>query len=81
MDEFRTHEHAMALAGLFQAVTLVQQVAREGRADAEPFESSISSLFRIDAEKCICCGKCAKECPVDCISGKTGKALMSYIGK
>ena len=50
MDEFRTHEHAMALAGLFQAVTLVQQVAREGSADAEPFESSIGSLFRIDAE-------------------------------
>lgn len=50
MDEFRTHEHAMALAGLFQAVTLVQQVAREGNADAEPFESSIGSLFRIDAE-------------------------------
>ncbi len=50
MDEFRTHEHAMALAGLFQAVALVQQVAREGNADAEPFESSISSIFRIDAD-------------------------------
>jgi len=50
LDEFRTHEHAMALAGLFQAVTLVQQVAREGNADAEPFESSITSIFRIDAE-------------------------------
>ena len=50
MDEFRTHEHAMALAGLFQAVTLVQQVAREGSADAAPFESSITSIFRIDAE-------------------------------
>ena len=50
MDEFRTHEHAMALAGLFQAVTLVQQVAREGSADAGPFESSITSILRIDAE-------------------------------
>ena len=50
MDEFRTHEHAMALAGLFQAVTLVQQVAREGSADAAPFESSIASIFRIDAD-------------------------------
>jgi CII-binding regulator of phage lambda lysogenization HflD len=37
LDEFRTHEHAMALAGLFQAVSLVQQVAREG-------------IFRIDAD-------------------------------
>jgi high frequency lysogenization protein len=50
VDEFRTHEHAMALAGLFQAVTLVQQVAQQGSADAEPFESSISSILRIDAE-------------------------------
>jgi high frequency lysogenization protein len=40
----------MALAGLFQAVTLVQQVAREGSADAEPFESSIASILRIDAQ-------------------------------
>jgi high frequency lysogenization protein len=50
LDEFRTHEHAMALGGLFQAVALVQQVAREGNADAEPFESSIASIFRIDAD-------------------------------
>ena len=40
----------MALAGLFQAVSLVQQAAREGNADAEPFESSIESVFRIEAE-------------------------------
>jgi high frequency lysogenization protein len=40
----------MALGGLFQAVALVQQVAREGNAEPEPFESSISSVFRIDAE-------------------------------
>ena len=50
MDDFRIQEHAMALGGLFQAVSLVQQVAREGNADAGPFESSIASLFRIDAE-------------------------------
>ncbi len=40
----------MALAGLFQAVSLVQQVAREGNADPEPLESSIASVFRIDAD-------------------------------
>jgi high frequency lysogenization protein len=49
LDDFRTHEHAMALGGLFQAVTLVQQVARQGSAEAEPFESSIASILRIDA--------------------------------
>lgn len=50
MDEFRTREHAMALGGLFQAVTLVQQVARQGNADSEPFESSIASILRTDAD-------------------------------
>ena len=50
LDDKRTHEHAMALGGLFQAVALVQQVAREGTADAEPFESSIESVLRVDAE-------------------------------
>ncbi|MFO7957100.1 MAG: NADH-quinone oxidoreductase subunit NuoF [Candidatus Brocadiia bacterium] len=30
--------------------------------------------FSIDPEVCICCGRCARECPVECISGETGKA-------
>ncbi len=50
MDDFHTHEHAMALGGLFQAVSLVQQVAQEGKVDSEPFESIIASVFRVDAE-------------------------------
>ena len=29
--------------------------------------------FGIDPEVCICCGRCAKECPVDCIGGTKGK--------
>ena len=29
--------------------------------------------FSIDPELCICCGRCASECPVECISGKAGK--------
>ncbi len=29
--------------------------------------------FSIDAGKCICCSRCAKACPVDCITGKAGK--------
>lgn len=40
----------MALGGLFQAVALVQQVAREGNPEPESFASSIESVFRIDAE-------------------------------
>lgn len=50
MDERRTYDHTLSLAGLFQAVTLVQQVAREGSADAAPFETSIESVFRIEAD-------------------------------
>ncbi len=50
MDDFRIHEHTLALGGLFQAVSLVQQVAREGKVDSDPFESSIASVFRVDAE-------------------------------
>ena len=30
--------------------------------------------FTIDPELCICCGLCAKSCPVSCISGRVGKA-------
>ena len=30
--------------------------------------------FSIEPEVCICCGRCAKDCPVECISGKRGKA-------
>ncbi len=40
----------MALAGLFQAVCLTQQVAREGRVDSQALASSIESVLRIDAE-------------------------------
>jgi len=29
--------------------------------------------FTIDTEKCICCGRCAKGCPVNCITGKRGR--------
>ncbi len=29
--------------------------------------------YSIDPEACICCGRCAADCPVECISGKKGK--------
>ena len=40
----------MALAGVHQAALLVQQIARHGTVDKMAFESSIESLFAIDAE-------------------------------
>ncbi len=40
----------MALALLFQAAHLVRRVAREGTTDPDSFETSISSVLRLDAE-------------------------------
>ena len=48
MDE-KHIERVMALSGLYQAATLVQQIAREGTVEAAPFETSIDSLFRIES--------------------------------
>ena len=39
----------LALAGLFQAVGLAQQLANQGRCDEGAMESSVASVFRIDA--------------------------------
>ena len=39
----------MALAGIFQATSLVQQMARAGEVDQASFTTSIESLFTIDA--------------------------------
>lgn len=42
-------ERVLALAGLFQAATLAQQLANDGRCDESALESSLASIFRIDA--------------------------------
>jgi high frequency lysogenization protein len=42
-------ERVLALAGLFQAATLAQQLANDGRCDETAMAGSISSVFRIDA--------------------------------
>jgi high frequency lysogenization protein len=41
---------AIALAGLSQAVTLVQQIARRGSADLDAMKTSIGSTLKIDAD-------------------------------
>ena len=42
-------DRVLALSGLFQAARLVQQLARQGRADAQPMAASVQSILRIDA--------------------------------
>jgi high frequency lysogenization protein len=46
-------DRAIALAGLFQACHLVQQVARKGLADADAINANIHSLFQIDTEQVV----------------------------
>jgi high frequency lysogenization protein len=41
----------LALAGIFQAVRLVRDVATTGNCDRQDFETCIQSLFRIDVEQ------------------------------
>lgn len=43
-------DRALALAGLLQAVQLVQQMAQTGQAETTPLAACIDSLFRFDAE-------------------------------
>lgn len=42
-------ERVLSLAGLFQACSLAQQLANEGRCDEAAMEASVASVFRIDA--------------------------------
>ena len=43
-------DRALALAGLLQAVHLVQQMAQTGQSESRPLGACIDSLFRFDAE-------------------------------
>lgn len=44
-----TEERVLALAGVFQGVTLAHQLASDGRCDEAALASSLASVFRIDA--------------------------------
>lgn len=48
--KYNDEERAIALAGLFQACHLVQQVAHRGLADADALQANLHSLFQIDSE-------------------------------
>ena len=46
-------DRALALAGVFQAASMVHSIAHRGICDAPARQASIDSLFRFDAEKTI----------------------------
>lgn len=43
------HDQTLALAGIYQAASLVKQIANQGKANNAQIESSIETLFRFDA--------------------------------
>jgi len=43
-------ERVIALAGIFQAAHLAAQIANTGMADTEASQTSVDSLFKIDAD-------------------------------
>jgi high frequency lysogenization protein len=46
-------ERVLSLAGVFQACSLAQQLANDGRCDEGAMESSVASVFRIDASSVV----------------------------
>jgi high frequency lysogenization protein len=48
-----TEERVLALAGLFQACALAQQLANDGRCDEGAMEASVASVFRMDAHSVV----------------------------
>lgn len=42
-------DQVLALAGIFQSARLVQQLAREGRCDADHFRATLQSVLKLDA--------------------------------
>ncbi|MCU7814642.1 MAG: high frequency lysogenization protein HflD [Candidatus Thiodiazotropha sp. (ex Rostrolucina anterorostrata)] len=47
--KYKDSDRAIALSGIYQAASLVQQVARKGLASADSIAANIHSLFQIDA--------------------------------
>lgn len=47
--QYTQRDKTLALAGVFQAARLVQQIARSGMVDQEVFTASINSVLKIDA--------------------------------
>lgn len=49
MTDQQTRDRVTALAGVFQAAALVDDLARQGQAPQRAFEASVRSLFALDA--------------------------------
>ena len=70
----RLENQTLALAAMFQAATLVNELALHGRCDSEAFTCSFDSLFTIDADT-------TREAlgDIECLS-RGFSALADYLG-
>lgn len=50
MTQYSDHDRVIALAGIFQGARCTRDLAREGQADRQASEHSLSSLFNFDPE-------------------------------
>lgn len=48
-DEHKIYNITLALAGIFQAASLVRDLAKKGTLDEEAYAASISSVYKVDA--------------------------------
>ncbi|MFW2373212.1 MAG: high frequency lysogenization protein HflD [Gammaproteobacteria bacterium] len=53
MKKHSYEEQTLALAGIFQVATLVQQIARNGQASGAAIEACLESLFKIDSNSVV----------------------------
>lgn len=53
MTKYTLNDQTLALAGVFQAAQLVQQVARSGKVSGAQMESSLETLFKFDSRDVI----------------------------
>jgi len=51
--KYSREEQTLALAGIFQVATLVQQIARNGKASGAAIEACLESLFKIESNSVI----------------------------
>jgi len=56
-----------------RAAALKAEYDKQVRDESRLKAAGPSVTFKIDPKVCICCGRCAKECRVECITGKRGK--------
>ena len=56
----------LALAGVFQALSLVRDLAHEGDCDDEALEASLASVFKLESDSAATCSAAIAVCGAAC---------------